>query len=56
MENKDVQPSSGKLGQGEDLEEEKIPLEIKDIIRIKPSAFPLFKKEFEKFILEWDKD
>jgi len=34
--------------------DEKIPVEIRDIVRIKPENFKAFKSAFEEFIKQWD--
>lgn len=34
--------------------DEKIPVEIRDIVRIKPEDFKAFKGAFEEFIKQWD--
>lgn len=34
--------------------DEKIPVEIRDIVRIRPEDFKAFKASFEEFIKQWD--
>ena len=52
-----LQPRNGKSGQGEDLTylyDEKIPVQIRDIIRISPQDFAALVKSFADWRAQWD--
>lgn len=61
VEGKDLCPGSGKSGQGAVVDEleyertdEKIEVEIRDIIRVKPCDFEALKASFEEWASKWD--
>lgn len=58
MDSKDIQSGTDKLGKSASIRyipvDEKIPVEIRDIVRIKPEDFKAFKRAFEEFIKQWD--
>ena len=58
VESKNIQPGSGKQGKSESLTyipaDQKIEVEIREIIRIKPQDFAALKNSFEAWAKEWE--
>lgn len=62
MESKNFQPQSSERGKSavidlnlqNDEDNIRIPLEIREEIRIRIKDVHIFKREFEKFISQWD--
>ena len=58
MDSEDLQPRTDQFGKSTPIRyipvDEKIPVEIRDIVRIKPEDFKPFKRSFEEFIAQWD--
>jgi hypothetical protein len=58
MDSESVQPGVDQFGKSTSIRyipvDEKIPVEIRDIVRIKPEDFKAFKRAFEEFIKQWD--
>lgn len=57
MDHQDIPARSGQSRESEDIvfiNEEKVPVEIRDIFRIKPSEFSAFKHSFEEWSKQWD--
>jgi hypothetical protein len=58
MDSEDLQQGIDKFGKSTPIRyvqvDEKIPVEIRDIVRIKPEDFKAFKRSFEEFIKQWD--
>jgi len=54
----DIQPGVSEFGESEDLKyvpvDEKIPIEIRDIVRIQPQNLRAFKRALEEFMKQWD--
>ena len=58
MDGQDLQPGTGKPGESKDLKyipvDEKIEVEIREIIRVRPQDFHVLKNSFEDWIKNWD--
>lgn len=58
MAGQNLQPRISKSGKGSAIiyipDDQKIPVEIREIVRIKPQDFAAFKNSFEEWIKEWD--
>lgn len=57
MESKNIQQGLSKSRKSKDIVyqyEEKIPVEIRDIIRINPKDFAAFRNSFEEWRKTWD--
>lgn len=58
MDREDLQSGTDKFRKSASIRyiqvDEKIPVEIRDIVRIKPEDFKAFKSAFEEFIKQWD--
>jgi hypothetical protein len=58
MDSESVQQGTDQFGKSAPIRyvpvDEKIPVEIRDIVRIKPEDFKAFKRSFEEFIKQWD--
>jgi len=57
-----IQPGSSEQGQSEDVKlpekylpvDQKIPVEIRDVFRIRPGDFQAFKSSFEEWSKQWE--
>lgn len=57
MENKNLQPKLDQLGESEIITErldEKIEVEIREILRVRPSDFSALKNSFEEWSKSWE--
>lgn len=57
MAGKNIQPGSNRIKEGENLEyiaDEKVDVEIREIVRIYPRDFDALKKSFEEWAKSWE--
>jgi hypothetical protein len=57
MVRKNIQPRSSEPGEGKDIIyqfDEKIPVELRQILRINPRDFAALKNSFEEWSKQWD--
>ena len=58
MEVKDIQQGSSESGEGEAVnyvhEVQKVDVEIREVVRIRPQDFSALKNSFEEWAKQWD--
>lgn len=60
MDRTDIQPRSGKLGQGKAIVKElpiadrKIEVELRHVVRVAPKNFDALKNSFENWAAKWE--
>ena len=56
MDSENLQPAVSEQRQGEVIErlDEKIEVEIRELIRVRPQDFKALKESFEEWALQWE--
>jgi hypothetical protein len=56
VDSEDLQPATGEQRQGEVIErlDEKIEVEIRELIRVRPQDFKALKESFEEWANQWN--